>query len=114
MNDEFFQPSSAVVRSFRLPSSLLLPKFLVGVPNNARVPYFILHTSQFTLLMTPKSGLFLMSSCVAAIAAVGSIFELSSGNPQLGTWVTGIILAASVPLTGLFFYAAVRDARANQ
>jgi hypothetical protein len=56
----------------------------------------------------------LMSSCVAAIAAVGSIFELSSGNPELGTLVTGIILTASIPLTGLFFYAAVRDARANQ
>jgi hypothetical protein len=65
-------------------------------------------------MMTPKSGLFLLSSCVAAIAAVGSIFELSSGNPQLGTLVTGVILAASIPLTGLCFYAAVRDARANQ
>jgi hypothetical protein len=65
-------------------------------------------------MMTPKSGVFLMGSCVAAIAAVGSVFELSSGNPQLGTSVTGIILAASVPLTVLFFLAAVRDARANQ
>ena len=65
-------------------------------------------------MMTPKRGLLLLSSCVAAIAAGGSIFELSSGNPQLGTLVTGIILTASVPLTGLFFYAAVRDARANQ
>lgn len=65
-------------------------------------------------MMTPKSGLFLMSSCIAAIAAVGSIFELSSGVPQLGTMATGIILAASIPLTGFFFYAAVRDARANQ
>lgn len=65
-------------------------------------------------MMTPKSGLFLMSSCVAAIAAVGSIFELSSGTPQLGTLATGVILTASIPLTGLFFYAAVRDARANQ
>ncbi len=64
-------------------------------------------------MMTPKSGLFLAGSCIAAIAAVGSIFELSSGTPQLGTLVTGIILAASIPLTGLFFYAAVRDARAN-
>lgn len=64
-------------------------------------------------MMTPKSGFFLLSSCVAAIAAVGSIFELSSGNPELGTVVTGIILAASVPSTGLFFWAAVRDARAN-
>ncbi|HBB30682.1 MAG TPA: hypothetical protein DDZ80_08415 [Cyanobacteria bacterium UBA8803] len=64
--------------------------------------------------MTPKSGLFLMGSCIAAIAAVGSIFELSSGTPQLGTSVTGAILAACVPLTAIFFYAAVRDAKANQ
>lgn len=65
-------------------------------------------------MMTPKSGVLLLSSCVTAIAAVGSIFELSSGNPQLGALTTGIILAASIPLTGLFFYAAVQDARANQ
>lgn len=64
--------------------------------------------------MTPKSGLLLMGSCITAIAAVGSIFELSSGNPGLGTTVTGIILTASIPLTGLFFWAAVRDTRANQ
>lgn len=64
-------------------------------------------------MMTPKSGVFLLFSCVAAIAAVGSIFELSSGNPQLGTSVTGVILAASIPLTGIFFVVAVRDARAN-
>lgn len=64
--------------------------------------------------MTPKSGVLLAGSCVAAIAAVGSIFELSSGQPQLGTLVTSIILALAVPLTGIFFYAAVQDARANQ
>ncbi len=64
-------------------------------------------------MMTPKSGVFLLLSCIAAIAAVGSIFELSSGNPQLGTLVTGVILAGSTPLTGVFFLVAVRDARAN-
>lgn len=64
--------------------------------------------------MTPKSGVFLGGSCVAAIAAVGSVFELSSGEPQLGGLLTGIILAVSIPLTALFFYAAVLDARANQ
>lgn len=64
--------------------------------------------------MTPKSGVLLMGSCIAAIAAVGSIFELSSGTPELGNTTTGIILAASIPLTGLFFWAAVQDARANQ
>ena len=64
--------------------------------------------------MTPKSGVLLGLSCVAAIAAVGSIFELSSGVPQLGQLVTSIILAVSVPLTGICFYIAVQDTRANQ
>ncbi|MBW4472755.1 MAG: hypothetical protein ACAF41_15910 [Leptolyngbya sp. BL-A-14] len=64
--------------------------------------------------MTPKSGVFLGGSCIAAIAAVGSVFELSSGVPQLGNILTGVILAVSVPLTVVFFLAAVRDTRANQ
>lgn len=64
--------------------------------------------------MTPKSGVFLGGSCVAAIAAVGSVFELSSGEPQLGALTTGIILAMSIPLVIIFFLAAVRDAKANQ
>lgn len=64
--------------------------------------------------MTPKSGVFLMGSCVTAIAAVGSVFELSSGQPELGNLATGIILAASVPATVFFFIAAVKDTRANQ
>jgi len=63
--------------------------------------------------MTPKSGVYLGGSCVAAIAAVGSVFELSSGQPQLGGWLTGMILAISVPLGVVFFLAAVRDAKAN-
>ncbi|WP_017318594.1 hypothetical protein [Mastigocladopsis repens] len=63
--------------------------------------------------VTPKSGLFLACSCITAIAAVGSIFELSSGQPDLGTQTTAIILGLSIPLTGLFFVAAVRDAKAN-
>ena len=64
--------------------------------------------------MTPKSGVLLAGSCVAAIAAVGSVFELSSGTPQLGGVTTGIILAIAIPLTGLLFYAAILDAKANQ
>jgi len=63
--------------------------------------------------LTPKSGLFLGACCVSAIAAVGSIFELSYGEPDFGVTTTAIILALSIPLTGLFFFAAVRDARAN-
>lgn len=64
--------------------------------------------------MTPKSGVLLGGSCVTAIAAVGSVFELSSGQPQLGGMVTGIILTLAIPFTAILFYAAVQDARANQ
>ncbi|PSN18304.1 hypothetical protein C7271_13235 [filamentous cyanobacterium CCP5] len=64
--------------------------------------------------MTPKSGLFLGGSCVAAIAAVGSIFELSSGQPDWGMIPTAAVLAFCIPATGLFFWIAVKDARANQ
>ena len=64
--------------------------------------------------MTPKSGVFLAGSCVAAIAAVGSIFELSSGNPDWGAGPTIAVLGLCVPLVGILFYAAVKDARANQ
>ena len=60
--------------------------------------------------MTPKSGLFLGGCCISAIASVGSIFELTSGDPDLGTVTTSIILAIGIPLTVLFFLAAVRDA----
>lgn len=59
---------------------------------------------------TPKSTVFLLGSCVAAIAAVGSIFELSSGEPELGSVVTWIILVSSIPVGALLFYAAVRSA----
>ena len=51
--------------------------------------------------------------CITAIAAVGSIFELSSGTPELGSMTTGIILAASIPLTIVLFWTAVQDTRAN-
>ena len=64
--------------------------------------------------ITPKSGLFLGGSCVAAIAAVGSIFELASGEPDLGGLVTGLILAVSIPLGVFLFYAAVRDTNAQR
>lgn len=64
--------------------------------------------------LNPKSSLFLGASCVAAIAAVGSIFELSSGEPELGALATGIILALSIPGGVLLFLAAVRAARAER
>ena len=66
------------------------------------------------MIDSPKSGFLLLGSCVSAIAAVGSVFELSSGEPELGSLVTSIILAASIPLSAFFFFAAVRNANANQ
>lgn len=64
--------------------------------------------------MTPKSGICLLLCCITAIAGVGSVFELSSGNPELGTMITGIILATSIPLTAILFWVAVQDTKANQ
>jgi hypothetical protein len=63
---------------------------------------------------TPLSNLLLAACCIAAIAAVGSVFELSSGQPELGVVPTSIILSLSIPLAAGLFYAAVRVARANQ
>ena len=63
--------------------------------------------------MTPKSGALLALCCITAIAGVGSVFELTSGQPELGTMTTSIILALSIPLTGISFWAAVQDTRAN-
>ena len=63
--------------------------------------------------ITAKSGALLALCCITAIAGVGSVFELSSGQPELGSMTTGIILALSIPLTGLSFWAAVQDTRAN-
>lgn len=63
--------------------------------------------------MTPMSGLFLGGSCVTAIAAVGSVFELAYGEPKLGSINTAIILTISIPLTVFFFFAAVRNANSQ-
>ncbi|MEO0803654.1 MAG: hypothetical protein AAFY57_15440, partial [Cyanobacteria bacterium J06642_2] len=60
-----------------------------------------------------KSNLLLGGSCVAAIAAVGCVFELAYGQPQLGTTLTLAILAISIPATVGFFVAAVREAKAS-
>ena len=63
--------------------------------------------------LTPKSGAYLGIACLTAIAAVGSMFELSSGDPDWGTAPTAVILALSIPSGILAFMAAVKDARAN-
>jgi hypothetical protein len=65
------------------------------------------------MVIPTKSGILLLFSCVAFIAVVGCVFELSSGEPSLGQWPTILILALSVPF-GLFtFIAAAREAKAS-
>ncbi len=64
-------------------------------------------------MMTIKSGILLLVSCIMAIATVGSIFELTSGNPEFGQTTTTLILISSIPLTIISFILAVADTRAN-
>ncbi len=64
-------------------------------------------------MMTPKSSVFLGLSCVAAIAAVGCVFELTSGTPDWGSTATTGILVASLPLSVWAFLEAVKDAKNN-
>ncbi len=61
-------------------------------------------------MYTPKTGLCLLGASISAIAAVGSIFEISSGNPEWGMLITGSILAATIPLTAFLFLTAVKSA----
>jgi hypothetical protein len=61
---------------------------------------------------TPLGSICLLGACITAIAAVGSVFELASGQPDYGTTLTGTILAISVPLTVGLFYVAVRSTNA--
>lgn len=65
------------------------------------------------MVIPTKSGILLLVSCVAFIAVVGCLFELSSGEPALGKGVTMIILALSVPLGVFTFIAAARVAKAS-
>ncbi len=65
------------------------------------------------MVIPTKSGILLLFSCVAFIAVVGCVFELSSGEPSLGQWPTIIILALSFPLGVFTFIAAAREAKAS-
>lgn len=65
------------------------------------------------MVIPTKSGILLLFSCIAFIAVVGCVFELSSGEPSLGQWQTITILALSVPLGVFTFISAAREAKAS-
>ncbi|WP_019501065.1 hypothetical protein [Pseudanabaena sp. PCC 6802] len=63
--------------------------------------------------MYVKAQLLLAVSVIAAIAFVGCIYELSSGEPELGSTITWAILGVSLPACVFFFLTAVKLARAS-
>jgi hypothetical protein len=63
--------------------------------------------------MYVKAQLLLAVSIIAAIAFVGCIYELSSGEPELGSTITWSILGVSLPVCISFFLTAVKLARAS-
>jgi len=60
-----------------------------------------------------RAQLLLGVAIIAAIAFVGCIFELSSGNPNWGQTATWSILLGSVPVGVFCFITAVKLARAS-
>lgn len=58
--------------------------------------------------MKPLAGLFLALACVLGIAATGSVFELSYGDPDLGVATTRWILGLSLPATVGSLLVAIR------
>ncbi len=60
-----------------------------------------------------KAQLLLGLAIVAAIAFVGSIYELSSGEPDWGATITWGILGLSLPVAIVCFVVAVQLARAS-
>jgi hypothetical protein len=57
--------------------------------------------------MKPFAGVFLALACLLGIAATGSVFELSYGDPDLGVTAT-LILAACLPGTVISLLVAIR------
>jgi len=58
--------------------------------------------------MKPLAGLFLALACLLGIAATGSVFELSYGDPDLGISTTRWILGLSLPGTLVALLVAIR------
>ncbi|MDM7937969.1 MAG: hypothetical protein QUV06_10980 [Cyanobium sp. CZS 48M] len=63
--------------------------------------------------MQPLAGVFLGLACLLGIAATGSLFELSYGEPDLGVLTTRLILAACLPGTVISLLVAIRLNKAS-
>mmetsp|Transcript_15926 Transcript_15926/g.22689 ORF Transcript_15926/g.22689 Transcript_15926/m.22689 type:complete len:190 (-) Transcript_15926:267-836(-) len=59
------------------------------------------------------SPILLASSMVLAIAATGSIFELSGGSPAIGTIPSILIILVGMPSCFFLFYAAIKKGAAE-
>jgi hypothetical protein len=66
------------------------------------------------MVIPTKSGVLLALSCIAAIASVGCVFELSSGDPTYGMTTTVGILTFSLPFGVWSFVEAAKAAKAGQ
>ncbi len=75
--------------------------------------YIFLVGREYILNMYVKAQMYLGVSLVAAIAFVGCIFELSSGEPKWGTTLTIATLGGSLPLAIATFLQAVKLAKAS-
>ena len=63
--------------------------------------------------MQRLAGVFLGLACLLGIAATGSVFELSYGEPDLGVLTTRLILAACLPGTVISLLVAIRLNKAS-
>ncbi|MCP9801607.1 hypothetical protein [Synechococcus sp. RedBA-s] len=63
--------------------------------------------------MQPLAGVFLGLACLLGIAATGSVFELSYGEPDLGVLTTRLILAACLPGAVISLLVAIRLNKAS-
>ncbi len=60
-----------------------------------------------------QAQLLLGVAMIGSIAAVGCVFELSSGEPDWGVNTTWAILLGSIPVTLISFITAVKLARTS-
>lgn len=90
-------------RSIRNPQSIGLKRIVAQINNK----------NDTSAVLPVPSAVLLLTSSVLAIAAIGCVFELSSGHPQYGTKLTSAILLVAGPAFPYLFWQAIRKGRAE-